>query len=146
MMQDNMSTIHGLCTHITRCRLFLCCATHPCSWLWPVYTSSVSLLPHGDVVASLCRRRRLPSPPFATAGDPSCVHQPMVCVSSSSSSLVLRACCTLCAPSVTSSASSTAFYRTAIHRITRTCRRVPVAHSRPPTAPQIAALLPSATV
>ena len=66
---------------------------------------------------------------FATAGDPSCDHQPMVCGSSSSSSLVLGACCTLCAPSVTSSASFTAFYRTAIHRITW-CRRVPVSHTR----------------
>ena len=97
--------------HITRCCVFACCAAHPRSDQSQVQVVCPDL-PHGDVRLWLCAVAdgcHL----FATAGDPSCDHQPMVCGFSSSSSLMFGVCCTLCAPSVTSSASFTAFYRTA---------------------------------
>ena len=74
------------------------------------------LLAHGDVVASV-RRQRLSSL-TATVEDPSCDHQPMVCGSLSSSPhtgawFLLHPVRPFC---LTPSASSTAFYRTDIHR------------------------------
>ena len=65
MMQENISTIHGFCTHSAPlASLFAVSHTLALTCLhYVVYTSGVhklSLLPHGDVVASV-RRRRLPS-------------------------------------------------------------------------------------
>ena len=136
--------LHAACApfmdsvHITRCCVFACCAAHPRSDQSQVVCPD---LPHGDV--RLCRRRRLPSlrhrrRPFMR---PSTNGLWFLVILITSAWCVLYPVRPFC--NIFCELHSFLPHRHPSYHPVSLCPCV--AHSRPPTAPQIAALLPSAT-